>query len=45
MYKRQVLDELLIDHVSALRAAGVVSLNRVSHDLSLIHICSWLLVE
>jgi transposase len=27
-----VLDELLIDHVSALRAAGVVSLNRVSHD-------------
>jgi len=27
-----VLDELLIDHVSALRSAGVVSLKRVSHD-------------
>lgn len=27
-----VLEELLIDHVTSLRAAGVVSLNRVSHD-------------
>ena len=27
-----VLEELLIDHITSLRAAGVVSLNRVSHD-------------
>lgn len=27
-----VLEEILIDHVTSLRAAGVVSLNRVSHD-------------
>jgi transposase len=28
----EVLEELLIDHVSALRLAGVVTLNRVAHD-------------
>ena len=27
-----MLEELLIEHVSALRAAGVVTLNRVAHD-------------
>lgn len=27
-----VLEEVLIDHIAALRAAGVVSLNRVAHD-------------
>lgn len=27
-----VLEELMIDHITSLRAAGVVSLNRVSHD-------------
>jgi transposase len=27
-----LVEELLIDHVASLRAAGVVSLNRVSHD-------------
>lgn len=27
-----VLEEILIDHITSLRAAGVVSLNRVAHD-------------
>jgi transposase len=29
---RAVVEELLVDHITALRSAGVVSLNRVAHD-------------